>query len=137
MAANYTENLHLPQWDALDPFKRTEFNEAFAAIDEAVSLKANIEFGSYTGTGKYGANNPNTLSFRFLPKIIFIVRKSAGDGDAFMTFVQGQPVSCYNRCNTYDHAVHLTWGGNSVSWYCTTNATYQFNNGDFLYVAIG
>ena len=33
---------------------------------------AKIETGSYTGTGTYGNSNPNSLTFGFEPKIVFI-----------------------------------------------------------------
>ena len=138
-STNKTEHLQLNQWVGTDPFRMSDFNADNQKIDAAIAAKANIVLGSYKGNGKYGQANPNSLTFPFTPKIIFLAHKSAGGGDAFMTFIYGQPVSCYNQCGTSSNAVQLTWSSNSVSWYCSANATYQFNinNGDFFYVAIG
>ena len=48
-----------------------------------------IATGSYVGTGTYGANNPNTLTFEFEPQIVFIIAHSdykAAAGDATTIF---------------------------------------------------
>ena len=33
---------------------------------------AKVATGSYTGTGVYGASNPNSLTFAFVPKVVMI-----------------------------------------------------------------
>lgn len=38
---------------------------------------ARIETGSYVGTGVYGASNPCSLTFGFVPKMVFIIKDNA------------------------------------------------------------
>lgn len=40
-------------------------------LDTALA-RAKIMTGSYTGTGSYGSTNPNSISFPFIPKLVFI-----------------------------------------------------------------
>lgn len=54
-------------------------DDAFAKIKDLIDIatnsansKAQITTGSYVGTGTYGANNPNSLTFNFAPKIVLI-----------------------------------------------------------------
>ena len=55
---NKTENLKLNVWEKSDPILVGDFNENFAAIDdaihEAVSSAVKIYTGSYTGNGNSG-----------------------------------------------------------------------------------
>ena len=37
-----------------------------------------IATGSYTGTGTYGSSNPNSLTFEFDPKIVFVYHAISG-----------------------------------------------------------
>lgn len=57
-------------------------DDVLAAIGPLLNTalaRAKIMTGSYTGTGGYGATNPNSISFPFTPKIVFITRhKFAG-----------------------------------------------------------
>ena len=54
MSSNKTQNLNLHSWVAEDPFKRTEFNENFAALDAAVEASAHAVAGRYVGDGTCG-----------------------------------------------------------------------------------
>ena len=76
MSTNKTENLNLHSWEPTDPFKRTEFNENFAAIDAAVGAlqtgALHIATGSYTGTGTYGSSNKKSITFSFVPKLVLV-----------------------------------------------------------------
>ena len=47
MSTNKTTNYQLHKWEADDNFLRTEFNENFAGIDEALGSKAEIVTGTY------------------------------------------------------------------------------------------
>ena len=77
MASNSTVNYHLPQWEASDPFSRTEFNSAFAAVDTAVKAVADsalnagnccIETGSWVGNGY----NSRSFTLPHAPKLLVI-----------------------------------------------------------------
>ena len=55
-------------------------------IDNAnasISTKAKIQTGSYVGTGTYGASNPCSLTFDFVPKFIFIKRIDLNEEDNY------------------------------------------------------
>lgn len=103
---------------------------------------AKIEKGTYVGTGKYGKNNPNTLTFNFKPALVMIFGIGLTDNLEPLCLVQGITESYYGNSTGTD--VHMTWQGNSVTWYTTYNAASQRNdiyiggNGKpYYYVAIG
>lgn len=109
--------------------------------------KARIEVGSYVGTGKYGASNPNKLTFGFEPKMLIIglaknnnnvtlpvlSPTSNGWGDSFL-WIKGQ---VEERVNGYE--VDVSSEGKTVSWYSAKAANFQCNgtNCTYLYLAIG
>lgn len=96
--------------------------------------KVRIETGSYTGTGTYGASNPNSLTFGFMPKIVVVGRTDSSDTS--IGFICGRG----NATTTIPSTIRLTWGQNFVSWYAVTNnATYQLNafGATYNYIAIG
>jgi len=51
MSTNKTQHYHLHAWEAGDDFLRTEINENFAAVEEAITGKATLVTGSYVGDG--------------------------------------------------------------------------------------
>lgn len=147
MPSSYTENYQLSQWEAEDRVQRTDFNSDNVKIDAALAQKANlsaltglakIATGSYTGTGEYGKNHPNTLTFPFKPQLVLIVSVMATNAADYMIAVQGQTHCCTFNTNGSGYSF-CTWSGNRFSWYSTDHAGAQFNNSDqeLLYVAIG
>ena len=102
-----------------------------------LSYAAKIQTGAYVGTGKYGADNPNTLTFEFEPKVVklFIPRKGQTDGygDTIgfaesTTFLRNFNVSTAYHDGTNDGKTGLsfydgivtnivTWEGNTLTWY--------------------
>ena len=94
---------------------------------------AMIATGSYVGTGTYGADNPNTLTLDFVPKVIWV-----GKG-GFLNFAS-HPTSGASMLNTqmlitcteiadsvpvratsggtlYDGTIYFSINGTTVSWY--------------------
>lgn len=120
---------------------------AFAAMQEAVATltaavgthgqNARIAFGSYTGDGKYGSANPNSLTFDFKPVMVFI----GSDNESYLS--GGQMIWPLTLGSAVaGGSVRVTWSGHSVSWYTleTTNPhIYQSNRSGYVYryVAIG
>lgn len=131
-----TTNLKLPQFAAGDPIQRLDFNDAFSKIDKNCG-NARITWGSYTGTGNYGANNPNTLSFSFKPQVIFLF--STVEPTAYNSipvyFILMRPLSRMNLALNHDGVV--TWGDKSVTWY--NDEDYQLNRRGvtYYYIALG
>ncbi|OUN10420.1 hypothetical protein [Flavonifractor sp. An91] len=68
--ANYTEHYQLHQWEGSDPFLRTDFNEDFQKIDEALGGLAveRIAQGSYVGDG----TNDRTIQLPFSPEFVIV-----------------------------------------------------------------
>ena len=145
-----TQNLHLPQWEADDRIMRTDFNEAFAKIDEGMSGGLKVETGSYIGNGLYGAEHPNTLNFDFAPKLVLIKLK---DNDIFPSIIIGGDIYAKSITRTLGGGVlRVSTSGNSISWYHTGNtwsansssggspiAGYQLNalNAVYFYAVFG
>ena len=66
-----------------DNFNMETFNNMISQINSGVNseisdvlaqlgTKARIQTGSYVGTGTYGASNPCSLTFDFVPKMVYI-----------------------------------------------------------------
>lgn len=68
--ANYTEHYQLHQWEPDDAFLRTDFNEDFKKIDNALSILSidHIIIGSYRGDG----TSSRTISLPWTPTILLI-----------------------------------------------------------------
>ena len=118
-------------------------------FDNAVTAPK-IETGSYVGTGTHGPNNPNTLTFSFVPKILFIFKNNIYSGFiremgySNMVIITHVSVvtSSYNSSANFGDETYLTWDDNNkkVSWYST--ASYAECQGNmsgvtYTYIAIG
>ena len=70
--ANYTANYGLHQWEPGDYFLRTDFNEDFKKIDQALgavqSTKCEVVIGTYTGNGAAR----RTISLGFTPRAVLV-----------------------------------------------------------------
>ena len=146
---NYTENYQPNQWEPADRVLRTDFNEDNRKIDAALETIASaaaqancqIIMGHYTGSGTYGSENKNTLSFQKTPVFLLVV----GDYMMFALNPQNRTASlCAQGGNNYYGNI-LTWDNNSISWYnqslaalqCNSNGTTYYyivydNNSDYL-----
>ena len=104
-----------------------------------------IATGSYVGTGTYGANNPNTLTFEFEPKLVVIKsnismalisnwQKTAATNNCPMFYIQK-----VTGDSNYFVGIVCTFSGNTISYYNTSSPVHQLNNNGtiYTYVAIG
>lgn len=103
----------------------------------ARSLGVKIETGTYTGTGTYGSNNPNSLTFSFEPKLVIIVPNGSYHGGCFVL-----GASTAQIFGLSSSSVVCTFSGNIISWYSTASSgttNYQLNVSGILYkyIAIG
>lgn len=109
-----------------------------------------IETGSYVGTGTSGESNPNTLTFSFVPKFVFICGETTtpmqpGGGGAShiqAAFLVYNNPKCIRVGNGVGTLGNVQWEGNSVSWYSenlNSAPFYQLNTSGITYdyVAIG
>ena len=103
---------------------------------------ARIQIGSYVGTGTYGASNPCSLTFDFVPKCVIVANKSMPEfnlGTSFrvVIMIQGQTNS-----QVQSSALYVSWTGNTVRYYTTDNMSLSggginVRSETYLWVAIG
>ena len=129
-----------------------EYEYLGVPFDNAVTA-AKIEVGSYVGTGTYGQANPNTLTFGFVPKFVWIyawVRESywydtSGNSKVavipFDVIPQGEfgrhyPPFASSNSDGYSYSKRA---GKTLTWYNTNSDSGQFNmnNVTYYYIAIG
>ena len=114
------------------------FNERFQqVIDEAVSRGVKIEVGSYVGTNTYGADNPNSLTFRFKPKLVFVFGRSENIYTSFGVFALDQLTDKYIQGGyfvevgfNYDSVATKLYAKKvekTLSWYSTYSSDLQLN----------
>lgn len=126
-----------------------EYEYLGVPFDNAVTAPK-IETGSYVGTGTYGQANPNTLTFGFIPKFVWIYEWFRSDGwhdagDAAKIPFEIIPEGEFGRkyppstdptpsTNTYSKRV-----GSTLYWYNTGSDGNQLNYSDstYYYIAIG
>lgn len=137
--------------DALNAIK-TLINGANANAD----TKAKVATGSYTGTGTYGIDSPNSLTFDFPPKLLIfidsyghVMENQSNDtnhdellignpqvlGTAYTKW--GFPSAYYNSTSSYSKRSE---DGKTLYWYINSpNAGYQYNTAGAIYnyVAVG
>lgn len=103
-----------------------------------------IATGSYTGTGTYGASNPNSLTFDFVPKMLFIL-ESSKDGRPIFSIFCTWPEALSSSYAHYGYtaltsALTITgtkafakFTGTTFSWYATDSARNQMNSNEYNY----
>lgn len=120
-------------------------DEIFAAIKPLISAaqntadgKTNSFFGKYTGTGKYGSGNENSLTFPFPPKILFIGPEQNTRGIIATILCETNAGIVVWVGNTLLRKINVTIQNNTISWWSTENNTVQLNESlVYKYVAIG
>ena len=101
-----------------------------------------ITTGSYIGTGTYGASNPNSLTFAFEPKVLFIAPVTNYSGALNYQSIFWKGVTSFpTHIGSADTgmSVVVNWG-KTVSWYTTGSyANRQLNDSgtSYAYIAIG
>lgn len=107
-----------------------------------ISALAKIETGSYVGTGTYGEDNPNQLTFSFEPKMWGILcesYRSASNNQAYFTEISIAVAWGVSGTPSDSREIQYSYSGNTVSWYSGENAGYQKNqnNHTYYYFALG
>lgn len=133
--------------DAGNIYTEQEYETALTdVLGTKLTVGVQIETGSYIGTGTYGQENPNTLTFGFAPKLVIISGRNYQDmgdsiiaitGNTFFMAIAGKSDSLSPDSCSFE-AVSIT--GNSMSWYTTQGKVdYQFNSSGsvYHYIAIG
>ena len=133
----------------------TAMNTLISTAQSTADGRARIAKGSYTGTGTYGSDNPNSLAFSFAPKLVIIMADDGGYPGmgiiipgvlAFCMSSEssGNGLSGYATTLSYLR-MNTSIASNTVSWYRSSHGAseygprYQLNKSsqDYTYVAIG
>lgn len=141
-----------------------QVKDAFTALKTLADTKTKIEAGLYAGTGTYGSANKNSLTFGFIPTVVFISFVTTIGGAGNMTIDSGlggahtmfhprwmlekQGVNSNQEftvvwgnatTNTYAEKYTISDEGKTIAWYNTDSASQQLNgqNSTYYYVAIG
>lgn len=93
--------------------------------------KARVQVVSYVGTGTYGADNPNSLTFNFVPKIVMI--RCDGDTNIFDAIYGMRQVVTDLSTGYY---VTVKWSKKTLSWYSDDGPRQQMNDPGDKYYAI-
>lgn len=107
-------------------------------------LGLQIATGTYTGTGTYGRENPSTLTFGFVPKLVLVFETGSGHTANWMLMValddnEHGPLMPDNG-NGVGAFVKYRFSGKSVSWYTSNPIAGQQANtdgGKYGYFALG
>ena len=108
--------------------------------------KCKIVSGSYTGTGTYGSDNKNSLTFDGTPKLLVVtaaVSSSYGGSKThsqmiYVSGVRGSIASLITNGSDVFASVTASGSGKTVSWYSADGAAQQLNvsGTKYYYIAI-
>lgn len=102
--------------------------------------KAMVQVVSYVGTGTYGSSNPNSLTFDFVPKMVFIFSQLYSnahvynasivpDAGVFSTYITS------DGDNTMSGFCNITRKNKTITWYCN-DVGVQLNISGVKYFAV-
>lgn len=84
--------------------------------------KVGLATGEYEGTGTYGQNSPNSLTFDFEPKIVFITSTDVGT----TMFIKGcNHALTWKTTSAAGGYVAVEFSGNSVAWYVDGSSVWS------------
>nr|DAI02424.1 MAG TPA: hypothetical protein [Caudoviricetes sp.] len=101
--------------------------------------KARVQVVSYVGTGTYGSDHPNSLTFGSLPEAIIFLGKVDSSGSVYSFFYTQQETKVLypkiipngrKDVNGYGfgYSIYGKRDGNTISWYSTRNQDCQANS---------
>lgn len=94
--------------------------------------KARVQVVSYVGTGTYGSSNPNSLTFDFVPKAVFLFSADTYN----KCFVAYGDTTGFVFDSDATVVLHVSWNGKNISWFNTDNDLRQHNVSWYKYRAI-
>ena len=117
-----------------------------STAQETADSKCKIVSGSYTGTGTYGGDNKNSLTFDGTPKLLIVsstVSSAYGGSHTYpqLIFVYGESGSIASLITSGSEvfaSATVSRSGNTVSWYSADDAAQQLNvsGTKYYYIAI-
>ena len=96
---------------------------------------ANCETGNYVGSGTSGDSNPNTITFKNVPKVVFI---SSSDGYGRGIFINGAKPFISNDRNEGNYSISVygsfvKWSRKRLTWWSAGTAKDQLNDSGVTY----
>lgn len=145
----YTEKYQFKLIEGSDAFSQEPINENTQAMEAILARLPRTQVGSYVGTGTFGEDNPNTLTFEFQPKVVLFDLECHNHYAVFPYIWGGKKLSVLHSFETsaggysslFDNRV--TVEGNTMSWYTDNSLsggeTVQMNGSGmtYRYIAIG
>ncbi|MBQ3489622.1 MAG: hypothetical protein IJA86_03425 [Clostridia bacterium] len=106
------------------------------ALESTEQAKAGIETGFYIGTGNFGEEEPNQLTFSFVPKFLCICKEHA-NGECLL-WISGMP-KFLRIGESETGTVHARVSDRTVIFYSTEDPLVQYNNitVKYYYTAFG
>ena len=103
--------------------------------------KCKIMSGSYVGTGTYGKDNKNSLTFDSPPKMLIVTSPGSTFANNIRSYdlllyifgFDGLAPSTFTNKSAGFYMVTISGSGNTVSWYSTGSAEYQLNKSGVTY----
>ena len=113
-----------PSHNVAKKFTRSKYNGVWG------EWRNEAQFSSitYVGTGTYGSNNKNSVTFPDRPKMVFV----SGPNSAVFP---GTASSGTVNSDGYD-MIPFSWSGNTLSWYNAQGADYQLNESGVTYTCL-
>ena len=95
---------------------------------------ARVQIGSYVGTGTFNVNNPNVLTFSFVPRFVCIMATDVSNMVGFAVYGSGYMLVLGSGSLSV-----ISWVENSIQWYGSNSASRQLNSSGvtYQYIAIG
>lgn len=92
--------------------------DAVVTAAQALAAGAKFEIGEYTGDNTYGVDNPNSLTFGFVPKLVIIYGDDpVGANGRFSLGVAINGARVMWAYGSVAYRCYTTWQGNTLSWY--------------------
>ena len=111
----------------------TTYNEVLHTGNMATLGATRIITGTYSGSGKSGSSNANTLTPGWAPKGMVILKQSENTNGSYLFafFVKGQKGIAYSSGYSGGIGARIlsgtTWGTTNISWYDQYNDDAQMN----------
>jgi hypothetical protein len=125
-------------------------DDVLKVIRSVLDIKTEMEIVRYTGTGTYGADNPNSITFSRAPQLIIMIGGRHTNGNKmwaqignekdwiYMLPTEALPTEYEERIGLGNNANGRVCGkksedGKTISWYNGDYASWQYNDSNMVY----
>ena len=106
-----------------------------STAQDTADSKCKIVSGSYVGTGTYGEDNKNSLTFDSPPNLLIIASSGSSSYGGSKSYIlllyipglSGYVPAVFTNGSDGFYMVSISGSGNTVSWYSAESAAYQLN----------